>query len=137
MPPIRLILVAVLASAALAACAADDGGASPGPTHDTTPAPNGPATAPADDSGTVDLIATTFEPEAVVVPRGGTVTWHNQDQLDHTVTHGTGGDIHGAALFDMPLPPGQTATYTFAEAGSFPVTCRIHPQMQMDVTVSP
>jgi plastocyanin len=131
-----LILASIVAALFLVAC---EGAESP----QLTPPGGDPATPPAgngDAAGqqvTVTLQNNMFEPRAVTIPRGGEVTWANEDQANHTATHGTGGEPHGDPLFDMPLSPGTEATYTFAEAGSFPVTCTIHPQMQMDVTVTP
>ncbi|HVM29468.1 MAG TPA: cupredoxin domain-containing protein [Candidatus Limnocylindrales bacterium] len=126
----------IIAAVAFAACAGAD-------SPQLTPPGGDPATPPAgtgDATGqqvTVTVQNNMFEPQSVTVPRGGHVTWSNEDQANHTATHGTGGEAHGDPLFDMPLSPGTEASYTFAEAGSFPVTCTIHPRMQMDVTVTP
>lgn len=131
-PSLTALITVVALALVVAAC---------GGPRETAPAlspPGGdPATAPPTGESNVTIQGNSFEPESVTVPRGGTVTWQNDDQAEHTVSHGTGGDLHGSPLFDMPLSPGTTASFTFAEAGSFPVTCKIHPEMQMDVDVTP
>jgi plastocyanin len=137
-----LVGLSLVVMLALAACA--EAGTQNGQPTSPEPPAGDPATPPTNDGDpatgqqvTVMVQNMAFEPQSVTVPRGGEVTWENADGVAHTATHGTGGDLHGDALFDMPLNPGTEATYTFAEAGSFPVTCTIHPQMQMDVTVTP
>lgn len=128
---VPIMASAVAAALALAGCGSAGGSPSPADGPQTEP-PGSPATVP-----TVQARNIAFEPDALTVAHGTAVTWNNADSVDHTVTHGTGGTVHGSALFDMPLPPGQSVTYTFEAAGSFAVTCTIHPQMQMDVTVTP
>lgn len=76
-----------------------------------------------------------FEPNELTVTVGTTVTWVNQDELGHTITHGTAGAPANDAAFDVPLSAEQTVSYTFEEAGTYPVTCKIHPDMQMTVIV--
>ena len=69
-----------------------------------------------------------FEPTAIVVHAGATVTWTNDDNFTHNVT------------FDgepgMQMKPGEKATKTFAAAGAYHYQCTLHPQnMQGTVTV--
>jgi cytochrome c peroxidase len=123
--PRHLALSIVLfATAVSAGCATQDQTASPGVTQ-------GAAIA------TVAAADTQFQPQDLDLEAGQTVMWRNDDDVAHTATHGTGGTPHGDLLFDFELAPGQEASHTFEEAGNFPVTCRIHPEMQMNVTVAP
>jgi plastocyanin len=66
---------------------------------------------------------------------GTTVTWNNTDAVPHTATNGTNGAPANPALFDLPLAAGASASYTFTTAGTFAVTCKLHPTMNMTITV--
>jgi len=116
-----VVVSAVVAAAALlAGCSAATGG----------------------DASSASPVATTsvdlppsykFAPTAIAVTTGATVTWTNHDNFTHSV------QFTGGGLPDTPLvmQPGQTATFTFATAGTFPYRCHLHPQnMQGTVTVS-
>lgn len=73
-----------------------------------------------------------FEPEAITVPAGSTVTWTNDDNFTHSVQLLDGEDE------PRLMQPGQTASITFAEPGTYPYQCHLHPQdMQGIVTVTP
>jgi len=70
-----------------------------------------------------------FDPVAITVPVGATVTWTNDDNFTHNVA------FEGSE--PMKLSPGATATRTFDTAGTFPYQCTLHPQdMQGTVEVS-
>jgi plastocyanin len=97
--------------------------------------PGGPGT------GTAEPVATTsvnlppsyrFEPEAVTVAAGSTVTWTNSDNFTHSVQLTDGEDE------PRLMQPGQTAAITFDEPGTYPYRCHLHPQdLQGVVTVTP
>lgn len=70
----------------------------------------------------------TFEPAAIAVAPGTTVTWTNEDDFPHDVT------LLDGTKEKRPLSIGKSATITFAEAGTFRYECSIHPQ-QMKGTV--
>jgi plastocyanin len=70
-----------------------------------------------------------FEPEAITVPVGATVTWTNDDNFTHNVT------FEGSE--PMAMSPGASTTRTFETAGTFPYQCTLHPQdMQGAVEVT-
>jgi plastocyanin len=70
-----------------------------------------------------------FQPEAITVPVGATVTWTNDDNFTHNVT------FQGSE--PMAMSPGATTTRTFDTAGTFPYQCTLHPQdMQGTVEVT-
>jgi len=73
-----------------------------------------------------------FNPAAITVQPGTTVTWTNMDTVDHTVTSvGT-----SPASFDSrTLHPGATFQYTFNYAGTYTYGCTIHTFMRGTVTV--
>lgn len=75
-----------------------------------------------------------FEPASVEVAVGQTVSWTNDDGVDHTVTAGEPGTP--GTGFGEDLPAGGTASVTFTEAGTFPYFCTIHTTMTGEVVVS-
>ena len=117
----------VLLGTALMAC---------GPPEDPGAASEAAATgAPDDAAGTVTLSDFAFDPTESTVSVGDTVAFVNEDDAGHTITNGENGAPAAEAVFDEPVSAGQTVVITFDEAGSFPVTCTIHPDMQMTVIV--
>lgn len=70
-----------------------------------------------------------FQPATLTVPAGTTVTWTNQDSVDHTSTSDTGVWDSGR------LAPGQSFSFMFTQAGMFPYHCMIHPFMKGMIVV--
>ena len=85
----------------------------------------------APSSETVSLAGGTFEPATLTIPVGTTVTF--TDTANHTVTEGTDGVAVDDPFVDEE--GGEDIEVTFDEAGTFPITCRIHPAMNMTITV--
>jgi plastocyanin len=88
-------------------------------------------------SGDVAVAIKTFQfsPNPLEVAAGTTVTWTNQDDIDHTVTAGTPERPEG--LFDGSLDgEGATFNFTFDDPGTYPYFCSIHPSMLGQVRVS-
>ncbi len=79
---------------------------------------------------TVDLPPSyRFEPAAITVPAGTTVTWTNSDNFTHNVQIGAGEA--------MLMQPGQSVSHTFAEPGLYEYICSLHPNdMQGTVLVT-
>jgi plastocyanin len=68
----------------------------------------------------VEVIDSTYLLKVTTVPVGTTITWIYNGGLPHTVTSDTN-------LFNSgTLGEGDTFSFTFAEAGSFPYFCRFH-----------
>jgi plastocyanin len=71
-----------------------------------------------------------YLPNPVTGAPGVTVTWTQQDAIAHTVTSGTRGASDAGSVFDRTLANiGDTFTFTFAQAGTFPYFCRFHEDM--------
>ena len=90
----------------------------------------------ADDGGgsageTVSMANTTFTPSTLTVPAGTTVTF--TDTAGHTVTEGTDGVAVDDPIVDED--GGSDVPVTFDEAGTYDITCKIHPSMNMTITV--
>jgi plastocyanin len=132
-----LLGVATMAlSLVLVACSA---GASTTPsatqaTSTQTAAGSGSGGSGAGDTN-VMLMNFAFDPTTLTVPVGTTVTFVNMDPTEHTVTNGKDGKAADNAAFDKKVDSGQSVTVTFDKAGTFDVTCTIHPSMNMTVTV--
>jgi plastocyanin len=132
--PRRTTLATLLAimSILLAAC----GGAG-----ESTPADDGGGAATAtpsteDDGGeetgnTVSLAGNQFSPSTLTISAGDTVTF--TDTATHTVTEGTNG-----AAADDPIVDetgGADVEVVFDEPGTYNITCKVHPEMNMTITV--
>ena len=113
-----LLLAACSSSTASSAPAAAGGGAS-------------------DDGGsggggeTVSLAGFAFSPSELTIPAGTTVTF--TDTANHTVTEGTDGEAVDDPIVDEQ--GGSDIDVTFDEPGTYNITCKIHPDMNMTITV--
>ena len=65
----------------------------------------------------------------LTVTVGTSVTWTNQDAVQHTSTSGQDGQFDNIGWNSPWLSQGQSFSHTFDEAGTFSYTCRIHPSM--------
>jgi plastocyanin len=101
------------------------------PTATASPEP----TEASDGSVEVAVGMSSFSPTTLSISAGTEVMFVNNSGLPHTITHGTGGRAVDDPAFDRPVDDGGTVTIVFDEAGTFDVTCRIHPSMQMTITV--
>lgn len=97
------------------------------------------SSAPAGDGGgggdsgeTVSLSGGQFSPSTLTIPVGTTVTF--TDSSGHTVTEGTDGEAVDDPIVDED-GGSEPIEVTFDEAGTFDITCKIHPAMNMTITV--
>lgn len=72
-----------------------------------------------------------FEPAAITVKAGDTVTFVNEDFYDHNVYSESPGNVFNLGI----QPPGQTNGVVLSTAGTVEVRCRIHPKMKLVVQV--
>ncbi len=61
-----------------------------------------------------------FKEKTIVISKGTTVMWLNNDDAKHTVT------ANDRRFFSDTMDPGDTFSYTFNEAGRFPYYCDFH-----------
>ena len=73
-------------------------------------------------TNTVSIKNMAFNPAAIKIKKGTTVTWTNQDSIPHTVVETDGSTGPNSAY----LSNGQTYTFTFNETGTFHYHCSIH-----------
>ena len=71
-----------------------------------------------------------FKPSAILVSKGATVTWTNQDNLAHNVTFS---DNTITSITDFSS--GSKSSVMPQTAGTFSYRCTIHPGMNGTVTV--
>jgi plastocyanin len=70
-----------------------------------------------------------FEPAAISVADGTTVTWTNNDNFTHNVRLlDDGGEV-------LDLPPGGSVSFTFSGAGEHRYDCSFHPNDMSGVVV--
>ena len=83
----------------------------------------------------VRIDGSAFDPEELTVPVGTEVVFVNADGFEHTVTEGTDGQAVDDPIVDEEIAQNGTVSVTFDEAGTYEITCQIHPTMHMTVTV--
>ena len=71
-----------------------------------------------------------FVPQFISMPIESTVSWTNDDSIQHTITS----DEEGL-FFSGPISPGDTFDNTFDTPGEFGYHCSIHPWMTGRVMV--
>ena len=59
----------------------------------------------------------------------------NADSAAHTVTEGSDGTAVEDPIIDEELQQSGSTSYTFDEPGTYNVTCKIHPSMNLTITV--
>jgi plastocyanin len=95
----------------------------------------------------ISLKSLMFMPEDLKIKVGTRVTWRNDEPISHTVTSGnvTGVDKSTGlrtgqkpdGLFNATLKGnGDTFSYTFTKAGTYPYYCSIHYGMNANVIVT-
>jgi plastocyanin len=92
-----------------------------------------PATGPEPPTSgdAVSILNFAFVPPSLSVVSGTTVTWTNQDGVQHTVSSDDGHSFESSAF-----GRNQTFQFTAAAPGTYTYTCRIHPFMHGSLTVT-
>lgn len=102
-------------------------------------------------SNTVVTMSLKFMPTDITIKVGDTVTWKNGEEITHTITSGTWGEVNQATglrgtqtpdgMFDHSLSPkgkpGDTFSFTFTTAGTYMYYCQPHLTMNAMVIVEP
>jgi plastocyanin len=79
----------------------------------------------AQQPGAVSLHDNFFDPTTIDVAAGTTIVWDNAGQGGHTVTSDAGVFDSGQEESQW-LSPGQTFSFTFTQAGTYPYHCALH-----------
>jgi len=77
----------------------------------------------------VTIVSRAYQPPALTLEAGQTVTWTNRGFTPHTVT-AAGGEFDSGRL-----NVGESFKVTFSTPGTFAYACTIHPSMKGNVTV--
>ena len=72
-----------------------------------------------------------FAPATLTITVGDTVTWTNEDAVEHTATS-TGGAFDSGLLAQ-----GESFSFTFTAAGTYDYLCTPHPTMTGRIVVEP
>lgn len=84
----------------------------------------------ATDAAKVEIVEFLYQPEAVTVSAGGSVTFANSDSDDHTAT------ADDREAFDTGvIRKGQSKEVSFEKPGTFAYFCDFHPFMTGEVEV--
>jgi plastocyanin len=71
-----------------------------------------------------------FSPAAATVPAGSMVTWTNRDDIPHNI-------VSTEKAFASPvLDTDQQFSHRFAEPGTYPYFCSLHPKMTGRIVVA-
>ncbi|MFA5268846.1 MAG: plastocyanin/azurin family copper-binding protein [Methanoregula sp.] len=73
-----------------------------------------------------------FDPPALTVKTGTSVTWTNQDPAPHALVSDPGTP---ASFSSESLSTGSSYTFTFGQAGIYAYSCSIHPSMKGSIIV--
>ena len=94
-----------------------------------TPAPTAtqPAAAPQDNTNAINIKNFSFNPGAITIKKGSTITWANNDSAPHT--------IKSATFNSEILDKKQSFSFTFNQTGTFSYLCSIHPSMTGKIIV--
>ena len=143
---IRVVGLGLIAVVAFVGCSS----ASSAPSASPTPSPS-PTASPKPVAISIKSFA--FNPATVEVVKGTTVTWTNEDPVNHTITTGTPPPSapplpSGASPTPSPslstgdgrissgrIQAANTFSFTFNEAGIFTYFCSVHPRMVATITV--
>jgi plastocyanin len=88
-----------------------------------------PAVARSDDAAQVKIDNFTFGPGKLIVDKGTSVTWTNQDDIPHSIV------LTAIGVRSKALDTDKAFTYQFDKTGTFSYVCGLHPQMHGQVVV--
>ncbi len=124
---LRVLGAVTAAMLVLSACGGGGTSASTSaPTAAATSAPTVAATSAAAAGSDVTVQGFKFAPQSLEVRVGTKVTWTNKDSALHVVASGTPSAKDGKFGGELQ-PSGGTASFTFAQAGTFAYFCERHP----------
>ena len=69
------------------------------------------------------------------MPKGGSVTWTNDDSVGHDVTKSPAPAPTSSPATPAPSPGGDTFTQKFTTPGTIKYVCTVHPGMEGTVVV--
>jgi plastocyanin len=91
-------------------------------------APN-PLSAQREANEEVTIKGRAFHPATLRIKKGESVTWKNNDDIDHTV------DAEDGSFSSGTIKSGKSFTHTFKKAGKYAYSCHLHPRMKGTIVV--
>jgi plastocyanin len=84
----------------------------------------------------ITISGTSFDPSSLTIAAGESVAFENTGS-NHRIVEGSEGTEASDPVFEaLSLGAGDVSgPITFNEPGSYPITCTIHPSMQMTIVV--
>ncbi len=128
MHPTKPPFVAIAAALMLAGCGTPKAAVATAPRASVATVASAQATPVATNSVSIQNFE--FQPAAITVPVGTTVTWTNKDVEQHTVT------ARDKAFNSDVVNNDKTFSFTFDKPGSVDYFCQIHPHMTGTVVVT-
>ena len=139
-----LVCLLLLAACGGSSSAAVEPTSTTAPTATTAPVPATPTPA-ASGAATIDMDAFSFgDSSSVTIKAGQQVTFDDSAGGTHVLVIGSGGQFKAQSGAPAELnnangvafTPGDTKQITFPTAGTYKITCKIHPSMLATVTVT-
>ena len=135
------LILAAICALALAACGGGGGGGTGGNS-------GGTATTGTSNTATVSMAASSFSGTTnITITAGQSVVFNDPATSGGTHdlvtgTHGaftaaSGAPTEFASSNGIAFNPGDNKTIVFPNAGTFKITCLIHPSMEVTITVNP
>jgi plastocyanin len=140
----KTLLATICACLALglvvAGCGGDDdgddsGSASPSTTEQPADTGGSGGAEPGGEAVEVSMKDIAFNPAEVNVPKGGSITWTNDDSVGHDVTKESGPGPDFKSGDPGAMGGGDTFTQKFNAPGTINYVCTVHPGMTGTVVV--
>ena len=85
---------------------------------------------PSEVGNNIQIANFAFSPSELIIKKGETVTWVNQDSVKHTITSDSGTEISSQLLSKS-----ETYSHTFNTQGTFSYHCSLHSGMAGKIIV--
>ncbi len=103
---------------------------------DDSAMPSPPLAAASSEMLAANIRTFQFQPNVIELHAGATVTWTNQDSIEHTITSGTP-EAPDGAFASQPFGKGKSFSATFDKPGEYAYFCSRHKSMHGTVKVLP
>ena len=113
-----ILLIALISGALICGCVTQPSGPEETSLATQTPATRITTMVPTGPPVTVIIKARAFDPPIITIKEGTTVTWINEDPMQHYVVHLPEAN-HGELFDSGPLSSGQSFSFTFVEKGRY------------------
>jgi plastocyanin len=145
--PVRKLMIACLITVTVLLAACGDSSTSTGGAAPTATVPAPTATTPANAAATVAMSDIAFVSAPTITIKAGQGVFFNNPQQGggvHTLVTGKNGGYEAqpgapapfASSTGITFTPGDSRVVVFPKAGTYSITCEIHPDMLVTITVT-